>query len=194
MIRALHLLTLSLLLMTLSSFAQPRAEQDVTVLNKILAKQSQVAGTFEQAKHLAILPMPIRSSGEFSFTELSGLNWTVLKPVHSQMVLDDQGIRQIQEGKVVWALDASQPAASHISTIIASVLAADWQTLNKHFDLSHTLTGTRWDINLQPTSQVLLTAVKRITLTGEQVLEKMTLFEANGDSTVIQFDIRNSQP
>jgi len=194
MIRALHLLTLMLIFLTSNSFAQPLAEQDLTVLNNIMAKQSQVAGKFIQAKHIAILPMPIRSSGTFSFTQATGLDWTVLQPVHSQMILDKQGIRQIQEGKVVWSLDANQPAANHISTIIASVLAADWQALNEHFTLSHKLSENHWDIDLLPTSQVLLSAIKRITLSGDQVLKSMTLFEANGDSTVIQFDISSTKP
>jgi hypothetical protein len=137
--------------------------------------------------------MPIRSSGEFVFNQDSGLSWTVIKPVHSQMILDEQGIRQIQQGKVVWSLDASQPAATHISTIIASVLAADWQALNEHFSLSHTLQDKNWKIDLQPKSQVLLSAIKRIEMMGDLTLQTMTLFEANGDSTVIQFSINPSK-
>lgn len=193
--------TITLLLITtcLSCifFAKAYALTDVELkrFNSILSQQSHVSGDFEQIKKLSILPMPILSSGVFTFDQRSGLNWTVLKPVHSQMILDDEGIRQIQNEQVVWSLDATQPAASHISTIIASVLAADWNTLSEHFDLS--INGNRekndWLINLLPKSRVLLTAISRIEMTGSAQLKKMELFEASGDSTLIIFNINSKQ-
>lgn len=191
--KLMHFFISTLLLASLiisNTFALSEGELDR--FNLILSQQNHVAGDFEQIKHLSILPMPILSSGNFKFDQETGLNWIVLKPIYSQMVLDDSGIRQIQDGKVVWSLDASQPAASHISTIIASVLAADWEKLSDHFILSSEEQGSNWIINLLPKSQVLLTAISRIQMTGSAQLQKMTLFEANGDSTVIIFNIRLS--
>lgn len=178
------------------SNAYALSETELDRFNTILSQQNHVRGDFEQIKKLSILPMPILSSGTFIFDHKTGLNWTVLKPVHSQMILDDQGIRQIQDEKIVWSLDSEQPAASHISTIIASVLAADWNRLSEHFELSvkdSATTKQSWIINLLPKSQVLLTAISRIEMTGSTQLKKMELFEANGDSTVILFNIHPQQ-
>jgi hypothetical protein len=177
------------------SKAYALTEIELLSFNSILPQQNHVTGNFEQIKTLAILPMPILSSGKFSFDQKTGLNWMVLKPIRSQMILDDAGIRQIQNGKVVWSLDSQQPAASHISLIIASVLAADWNILSEHFDLSinEQSKNSDWIINLLPKSQVLLTAIKRIEMTGSKQLKKMELFEASGDSTVIIFNINPSQ-
>lgn len=177
------------------SKAYALTETELLSFNSILPQQNHVTGDFEQIKTLAILPMPILSSGKFSFDQKAGLNWTVLKPIHSQMILDDAGIRQIQNDKVVWSLDSQQPATSHISMIIASVLAADWNSLNEHFDLSinEQSENNDWVINLLPKSQVLLTAIKRIKMTGAKQLKRMELFEASGDSTVIIFNINSNQ-
>lgn len=194
--KTLSSLIIALYCISLSfSKAYALTESELQTFNSILPQQSHVSGDFEQIKTLAILPMPILSSGKFTFDKKTGLNWTVLKPIHSQMILDDTGIRQIQNEKVVWSLDSNQPAASHISTIIASVLAADWNSLNEHFDLSinEQNKNSDWIINLLPKSQVLLTAIKRIEMTGAKQLKKMELFEASGDSTVIIFSINPSQ-
>lgn len=188
--RLFRLIILSLLLTNpLVLFASALTESELKRFNLILAQQDHVQGKFEQIKNLSILPMPILSSGTFIFDKKLGLDWTILKPVHSQMILDEKGIRQIQNGKVVWTLDSAQPAASHISTIIASVLAADWVNLNQHFNLSVKEDEEQWIINLLPKSQVLLSAISRIEMSGEDQLTKMKLFEANGDSTVIVFNI-----
>lgn len=194
--KTLSSLIIALYCISLSfSKAYALTESELQTFNSILPQQSHVSGDFEQIKTLAILPMPILSSGKFTFDKKTGLNWTVLKPIHSQMILDDTGIRQIQNEKVVWSLDSNQPAASHISTIVASVLAADWNSLNEHFDLSinEQNKNSDWIINLLPKSQVLLTAIKRIEMTGAKQLKKMELFEASGDSTVIIFSINPSQ-
>lgn len=184
-----RLLRISLLTNLLAIPAFALTDDELNRFNLILAQQNHVEGKFEQIKNLSILPLPILSSGTFSFDQQSGLDWTVLNPVHSQMVLDDEGIRQIQNGKVVWALDSKQPAASHISTIIASVLAADWVSLSQHFILSVKENNKQWTISLLPKSQVLLSAISRIEMSGDEQLQRMKLFEANGDNTVIAFDI-----
>ena len=194
--RTLASLFIALCCLSLSfSKAYALTETELLSFNSILSQQNHVSGDFEQIKTLAILPMPILSSGKFTFDKKTGLSWTVLKPIHSQMILDDAGIRQIQNEKVVWSLDSNQPAASHISTIIASVLAADWNRLSEHFDLSinEQSENNDWAINLLPKSQVLLTAIKRIEMTGAQQLKRMELFEASGDSTVIIFNINPNQ-
>ena len=146
-----------------------------------------VSGRFQQDKTISVLPKPLKSSGEFSYSSVNGLEWNTQQPIPSRLIFDKDGIRQEMDGKILWQVEAEQPAVATITRVIVSVLALDWQTLDDYFSISANYDGGQWQIDLVPKEQVLLQLIASLTVTGNRQLEKMTLYEANKDRTEIYF-------
>jgi len=151
-----------------------------------------VSGRFQQKKYIDVLPQPLHSHGTFTYSSKQGLVWTTLEPIASELVFNEQGIRQDMEGKTLWQMDADQPAVLTITRVMSSVLALDWDALREYFVVSGEITDAKWQLHLVPRDPVLLDLVSELTVSGNRQLQHMTLHEANGDRTEISFTIADT--
>lgn len=179
------------------AMAEPVSESAalITTIEERVGLRQRTAGVFTQEKYISVLPQALQSHGEFSYDPKDGLVWETLKPIPNKVVFDEQGIRQSMDGETVWEIDAKQPAVTTITQVISSVLAADWQGLQRYFEIDGKLDGERWTLRLEPRDEVLAQIVDAIVLGGDRELSRMTLMEANGDRTEIHFQMHDaSQP
>lgn len=166
-------------------------EKDSTALIKQLeariALEEKISGSFQQKKYISVLPDALESHGRFTYDHDAGLMWETLAPISNRLVFDKQGIRQSMNGETVWEIDAQQPAVVTITQVISSVLAADWGTLREYFSIDGDMDAAGWQLQLNPRDEVLEQVVSSISVTGDRVLETMTLVESNGDRSEIAF-------
>lgn len=156
-------------------------------VQKRLLLEEVVSGRFQQDKFIAVLPQPLRSEGRFSYNPGSGLDWETLSPIANRLLFNEQGIVHSVDGKVVWEVDASQPAVVTISQVMSSVLAMNWAVLQEYFILQGAVNESHWRLHLEPRDAVLKQIVEAIAIIGSGDVESLTLMEANGDRTEIRF-------
>ena len=149
-------------------------------------------GNFEQQKRIAALPIPLVSSGRFSFSPQGGLKWQTVTPIASLMTIDDQGIRQSQNSDIIWQKDKNSPEALLIGGVFNAVLQQDWQQLAKDFELTRVATeSSGWQIQLLPRSEVIASYIRQVDIYGQQRAERFVMTEASGDTTHIRLEYQD---
>lgn len=179
----------ALLLLNVAALAADEREtaQLIEAVQARLVLDEVVSGAFEQDKYIAVLPQPLRSEGRFSYDPERGLDWETLSPIPNRLTFNEQGISQTVDGKVVWEVDANQPAAVTISQVMSSVLAMDWMVLQEYFELQGQVDNGNWKLHLEPRDASLKQVVEAIAIAGDREVKSLTLMEANGDRTEIRF-------
>lgn len=162
-------------------------------LEERIALEQNTSGSFRQKKFISVLPNALESHGSFAYDRNAGLVWETLAPIPNRLVFDKQGIRQSMNGETVWEIGAQQPAAVTITQVISSVLAADWTTLSEYFSIDGSVDAAGWQLQLKPRDEVLEQVVSSISVSGDRVLENMTLVESNGDRSEIAFVMQVQQ-
>lgn len=179
-----------LVLLLASHFAVADDKGSTGLIEKVqerLVLDDAVSGRFEQDKYIAVLPQPLRSEGRFKYSPEHGLDWETLQPIANRLSFNEQGIVQSVDGKVVWEVDARQPAVVTISQVMSGVLAMNWELLQEYFMIEGTVGEDGWRLHLQPRDAVLKQVVDAIGIAGNRDVESLTLMEANGDRTEIRF-------
>jgi len=145
-------------------------------------------GRFVQEKYLKVLEAGLVSSGVFSYKKGEHLRWETLEPISNKLVLTPTSVVTKQDEKELVALPAgASTVTSVLSEILFSVLTANWNNLSKYFELSGDVDNGSWRVELLPTDVTIAAAISKIELSGETLLQKIILYEKQGDSTTIEF-------
>lgn len=194
-------LTLSLLAGAAHSEPQSgdRPQEKTSQADVLLAQLAQrshaiqsLEGSFTQQKTIAVLPVPLSSSGRFSFEQGKEVVWETLLPVQSRLTLTPGGIRfadgdtEVKGGQKPPA-QAQQAGAEIVAKIFMGVIAGELDSLQDYFTLSATGMATDWHIQLVPRSPNLSAYISGIELRGGEFTEQLDIAEANGDNTHIVF-------
>lgn len=147
-----------------------------------------VRGQFEQKKHIAALERPLRSRGDFLVARNRGVVWRTQTPFPQVLKLTRREIIQEQNGKVRFQLSAErEPAVKAVNQVLFALFAGDFAALEQSFTSSGKVEGERWRVTMQPSSNALAQLFKEIRLEGARTVQRVELFEANGDRTEIRF-------
>lgn len=187
MVRNLCCLALLFLGLSASASDQVASAELIEAVQSRLVLDEVVSGAFQQDKYINVLPQPLRSEGRFTYDPEEGLDWETLRPMANRLTFNEQGVSQTVDGKVVWEVDATQPAIVTISQVMSSVLTLDWSVLQEHFQLQGQVEESGWQLHLEPRDSGLKQVVEAISLAGNRRVESLTLMEANGDRTEIRF-------
>lgn len=192
------LFALALLCVAVAAWADDVFQHPTTaekLLQGVLAEparqsnQAQVIrGQFVYRKYLAELPAPLQSTGEYLFVKNLGIVWRTLQPFDSEFVITAKGIVEREAGNSSPANADEQPAVRVAARIFLSLLSLDVQTLRSTFDLYGLQAGSRWQIGLRPTSSAIAAVFRDAIIGGASQVETVTLHDANGDRTEIQFE------
>jgi len=145
-------------------------------------------GKFVFKKDLPEMPKPIISRGTFVFVKGVGVDWHTHEPFDSDFVLTLQGMRQIDAGKTTMQMNASeQPAVRVIAQIFLSLLSLDVQALQNSFSLYGVQQGKQWQVGLKPTVPAIANVFRDAIVNGATQVDMLTLHDANGDRTEIEF-------
>ncbi|MBI2397036.1 MAG: outer membrane lipoprotein carrier protein LolA [Xanthomonadales bacterium] len=183
MMRVLALLGLLLL----AAAPLPAASELAEVAARI--EQPQVLrGRFEQDKQVAGFRKPLHSSGRFVLARARGVLWSTEQPFASQLVLTGASL-SVESGGSTRNIDAAdEPALAAIHAVLFDLLGGDIAKLQANFTIvAQLLDADRWRLQLQPKPGLFAQAFTRIELEGARHVERVQLFEVNGDRTEIAF-------
>ena len=116
------------------------------------------------------------------------MDWHTREPFDSDFILTASGMKQIDAGQTTMQMNASeQPAVRVIAQIFLSLLSLDVKALENSFSLYGIQQGKQWQVGLKPTVPAIAAVFRDALISGSTQVEKLTLHDANGDRTEIEF-------
>ncbi len=167
------------------------------------------SGKFTQYRTLRVLKKPLISHGLFIFDYQLGLVWQQTQPFETTLILKDGELVQIDSAgrKQVSQAGSSQGAATIAQTmpsLLSALLSGKLSELSTHFNLylkpnrtqnsSPENTENHWQLGLIPKDPLLIKAIPKMVLEGEEQVSALILLSTNGDSSRIEFKQINNAP
>jgi hypothetical protein len=166
-----------------------QAEISFMQLSQVASMPDELQGSFRQEKYLAVIDTSLKSSGRYSYRRGEWMRWQILEPIQSELLMTPQGLSSRQGDDELLRLDADTHAgAAMMGDIMFALLGAQWQRLEKYFELSGNIDGKQWQAVLMPRDAIVGQLFKRVELQGAGLLELVVLHEAGGDITRIYLD------
>ncbi|WP_417661819.1 outer membrane lipoprotein carrier protein LolA [Pseudomonas sp.] len=162
---------------------------DLTALSNQLADNAVVRGPFIQEKHLRAMAQPLTSRGQFVLATDKGLLWQLQSPISQTYRINSEGIaRRTNAG---WQMQPGNNAAAQQSRLFLALLRGDSSGLKADFELQLQGTKDDWALTLEPRALLLKQIFSRIEIKGGELVQRIELFETQGDRTLLQ--LPNSQ-
>lgn len=186
---------LLILLCLVPSFARAEAGSPVAAtawglpqLMQSLAQVKQTQGRFAEKKYLAVLDVPLTSSGTLSFAAPGHLEKHTLEPKQESLVLD-AGVLTIENKarKQKHTLVVQQyPAVWAFVESIRSTLAGDQATLERFYKVQLKGDAAKWRMKLLPRERQAGGMVKEIVVSGRgDRVTSVEMLEVNGDNAIM---------
>jgi hypothetical protein len=169
------------------------AGEPLSSIHRLLAKPKILCGRFDQTKQLVGLKNPLLSNGRFCVVADKGVLWRNLQPFAQTLRVTRDEVIQWQGDRVIMRLDARQePALRLINSLLFSVLAGDFNQLEKHFELDGSLRDGAWSVKLKARESGVAKVISAIAIEGATYVKNIALDETNGDRTRIVFSALQS--
>ncbi len=172
-------------------------DEALVKLQQRVSQVSVLRGEFAQKKQLQGFRNPLRSQGEFVVARGRGVIWSTLRPFPSTLVLTGERVLSQQaDGSSRVELDArQQPALRAVNTMLMALVSGDAQALSERFELTaELLEGERWQLHMVPRTTALAKAFRQIRLEGDRHVRRVTIEEASGDRTILDFSAIRETP
>lgn len=157
-------------------------------LMQSMAQVQSSQGKFVERKHLAVLDVPLTSSGTLSFQAPGHLEKHTLEPRDESLVLDqgvltiDNKTRNIKRTLVL----QQYPAVWAFVESIRSTLAGDLPTLERFYKVELKGSPAKWRLKLLPLEQRTREMVREIVLAGNNNrVTSIEMTESNGDHSTM---------
>lgn len=171
------------------SGASSSDQNDAALLAQLSARSKAIQtlqGHFVQQKNIAVLPVPLQSTGQFQFEQGKSVLWETLTPVRNAVQLTPKGIR-FDDDKHAQGEQGQPAGIDVVAKIFMGVIAGELDSLNDYFSITATGDSNRWQLQLKPRSANLAAYIKQIELAGGELTEQLDIAETNGDTTHIHF-------
>lgn len=148
---------------------------------------------FVQKKKIKGLNKEFISSGKLIFVAEKGMFWQVQKPFEDTFVFTKTGLIQFDDSKKKKQLPSSKhPFFKQLTKAFTAAFAGNPKELQKLFTVFYTSKESNaWVLGLKPknanNSSPMNDFMTEMILSGDQYLKRISLKEANGDSTQIDF-------
>lgn len=162
----------------------------VDTLQRQLRPFKSLKGTFVQTQQLKGIRKPLVSRGTFALSQGRGILWQTQKPFVSAIRINPSGIAQVKDGKVTSLVSSrDQPRLEEMGKLFSALFSADVEALKPQFEFISVEApqNAPWKAVLKPSDPGMGKVVDSLVLTGQHTVEGLTLFEHNGDVTVIRF-------
>lgn len=144
----------------------------------------QLDGRFEQYKSIAVLPVPLHSTGRFNYSAGKTIVWETLDPIQQIIQISPEGIRFDGATK-----PTPQAAVETITHIFMGVVSGQFSNLENYFTIEPQGDSSHWVLILKPNSANLAAYIQGIEIRGGEYTEQLEIIEANGDKTKVRFTI-----
>ncbi len=182
--RALCLLLLTLLFWPSLTYAVTLDD-----VESDLSSFDTLRSSYRQTRHVSGLSAPLEASGSLLMTRDNGLAWMQEKPFQvSYVFTDDNFIENSPGGSRKVTKKADKPQLFQVANLFSTIFSGDKKLLKEYFELQFlTQDNALWKIILIPKNSRLKKLFKSVQLQGSQLVEIVTVYEASGNKTVINF-------
>jgi hypothetical protein len=157
-------------------------------ITNTLVKSGTLRADFYQKKSIRALSRPLISKGHLIFLQGKGVLWEVAEPFRAQMLIQsDRLVEWTKKGVPKPSNFSAHPGFKALSSVIISTFSGNFESLTENFDTTNNLVQRGWWLTLQPKNKSLSMMFSRIEIRGNQFVEHISLIEARGDQTDIEF-------
>jgi hypothetical protein len=172
--------------------AATRAGEEPLALAELMQRFAAMPGLeakFEEERQIALLELPLRSSGSLYFAPPDALARHTESPARSSLVVEGDRM-QVSDGEGERALDlAGQPLLRVFIDGFRLALRGDLAALERTFVLKFDApAGGAWSLELSPRDPTLGRVLERVELRGRgTAVSEVRILELNGDATRLRF-------
>ena len=179
-------LTVALLLSSQISHA---ATWDIDQLMRGLAQTRSAQARFVEKKSIAMLELPIESSGELFYSAPDRLEKRTIKPKAENMLVEGDSLR-IERGRQKYRLQLQDyPELAAFIDSIRGTLAGDRKALERSYQLSLEGSATNWTLQLVPNNTRMQQVITRIRIAGvHDEVRSIEIKQADGDSSQMRIE------
>ncbi|MBN1378373.1 MAG: outer membrane lipoprotein carrier protein LolA [Gammaproteobacteria bacterium] len=160
------------------------------ITSKILTQYNYIEGKFEQERTLQGINRVIRSNGRFSIWRDNGIYWETSKPLFQATSFSKGSVYYwTDESNCESVKNDSYQISEKISQLMLAFFTADLKQLESDFEVIGKNTNKGWTIILDPSNMYVSKAVNRVTISGAEHVEKISLELATGDHTNIWLQV-----
>lgn len=147
-----------------------------------LSKVERSDARYQEEKHLAMLDIPLKQTGNLNYIAPDQLIRSVDGPNGIRFVVSgDQVTLEKKDGKEVYDLN-NLPMVKAFIASFGATLAGDLPRLQQYYEVSFSGRKNRWKLKLQPRDTKLTSYVTKILLWGEDdKISGMEIYETNND-------------
>ncbi len=167
----------------------PALAFSLSELQSLLASVQRAEAHFDEEYLLAVLDVPLVSSGTLSYRAPDFLKKTVTAPQPSSFTVDVNRLTIVQAGERHVVDLASAPQLNAFTESLRAVLAGDFDSLSRLYRLA--LEGDRdhWTLRLSPEAPLLTRSIEHIVVTGNRAeLQSFVVQERGGDRTTTRLE------
>ena len=179
-------LTVALLLSSQISHA---ATWDIDQLMHGLAQTRSAQARFVEKKSIAMLELPIESSGELFYSAPDRLEKRTIKPKAENMLVEGDSLR-IERGRQKYRLQLQDyPELAAFIDSIRGTLAGDRKALERSYQLSLEGGATNWTLQLVPNDTRMQQVITHIRIAGvHNEVRSIEIKQADGDSSQMRIE------
>ena len=145
-----------------------------------VASVSEMSGTFSQARQLAVLPLPLESSGNFRFDRQEGLVWQTLEPDDATLLITEQGVFQNNS-------ETALSGSSGLAAVLLAIFSGQLERLSQQFSINTSGSLQDWQLLLTPLSESVAAHIESIRISGAETLNQVKISEPDGGWTRVDF-------
>jgi hypothetical protein len=175
------------------------ADEPTLGAHELLEAFAEVQGlqaNFEETKFLALLSVPLKSSGKLYFFAPGTLLRQIETPEPSTLLIQPGKLRMSNSGGTE-TIDLRQSDALRLFvTSLLHVFAGDEKALtdNYEMDFKASTEGANWTLTLTPKAEPLTAMVRELILSGEKLkVESIEVREPSGDRSVTRLSDVDAQ-
>ena len=179
-------LTVALLLSSQISHA---ATWDIDQLMRGLAQTRSAQARLVEKKSIAMLELPIESSGELFYSAPDRLEKRTIKPKAENMLVEGDSLR-IERGRQKYRLQLQDyPELAAFIDSIRGTLAGDRKALERSYQLSLEGGATNWTLQLVPNDTRMQQVITHIRIAGvHNEVRSIEIKQADGDSSQMRIE------
>lgn len=162
------------------------AEQNSSLdrICQLMVKEGVLISSFTQKKTIRGLPVPLISSGNLVVKNGTGIIWQTQKPFPVTLLLNDQGIFQMENLKKT-NMTNGQRQDKNILNILSKLLKGDFKNITEfNVMVLDGSTDDNWKIELSALGS-LAKFISKIKIKGDTYIREISIQRNSGDIDVI---------
>lgn len=180
----------TILIFALFSFSANGKEQiTLADIQKSIQPKQKAAYFFKQERNISVLTKPVLSFGEVHFDTSKGLCWQIQKPYISTLLVNEQGVFEVNNGKSnALLMEGGNPVFEAFSKVYLALFNGQINVLPQFFSVSIQMDEMGWTLDLLPPAQSPLSWLQSIEVSQIQGTNSLKLIEKNQDFSVITIE------